>query len=61
MHIDEKKKFDRRTIDRKIREGEIFQKDYKAYLAGLPDVSDKVYESEQETAGGEGGQKRKGG
>jgi len=48
MHVDEKKKFDKRTIDRKIREGSIPWKEYEDYLASLPDVSDKAYEPESE-------------
>lgn len=48
MHTDESKKFDKRSIDRKIREGSLPRKEYKDYLASLPDVSDKVYEPEQD-------------
>jgi hypothetical protein len=48
MHIDENKKFDKRSIDRKIREGSLPRKEYKDYLASLPDVSDKVYDPEQD-------------
>lgn len=43
MHIDENKKFDRRSTDKGIREGSISEKEYKEHLASLPDVSDKVY------------------
>jgi len=50
MHIDENKRFDKRTIDREIREGSISQKEHKEYLAGLPDVSDKVYDPEEQTS-----------
>jgi len=48
MHIDEQKKFDKRTIDRKIREGHISQKEYQQYLKSLQDVSDKIDEGEKE-------------
>lgn len=48
MHIDENKKFDKRSIDRKIREGSLPRKEYKDYLAGLPDVSDKIYDPGQD-------------
>jgi hypothetical protein len=48
MHIDENKKFDKRTMDRKIREGLISQKEYKQYMASLPDVSEKIYTEEDE-------------
>lgn len=43
MHIDESKKFDKRNIERNIKEGVITQKDYELYLSKLPDVSDKIY------------------
>ncbi len=55
MHIDEQKKFDKRTIDRKIREGQISQKEYQQYLKGLRDVSKKIDEGEKESAEKEGG------
>ena len=42
MHIDQNKKFDKRSIDQAIREGLISQKEYEDYLASLPDVSDKI-------------------
>lgn len=48
MHIDGKKKFDKRGVDRKIREGSISQRQYEDYLASLPDVSDKVYDPANE-------------
>jgi hypothetical protein len=41
MHVDEKKRFDKRSVDQRIREGLISQKEYENYLKGLPDVSDK--------------------
>lgn len=40
MHIDEDKKFDRRTIERNLREGTISAEEWKKYLETLPDVSD---------------------
>jgi len=42
MHVDPEKKFDKRSIERKIREGLVSQKEYEDYLAGLPDLSGKV-------------------
>lgn len=48
MHIDEDKKFDKRNIERNIKNGVITLKDYQAYLAKLPDVSDKIYNPEEE-------------
>jgi len=41
MHIDENKKFDRRNIERNIKNGIISQKDYEIYLSKLPEISDK--------------------
>ena len=46
MHIDESKKFDRRNIDRNLKEGVITLKEYEGYLAKLPDASDKIYTPE---------------
>ena len=47
MHTDEQKKFDVRTIGRNTKSGIITQKDYETYLSKLPDVSDKVFNSEE--------------
>lgn len=47
MHIDEKKKFDIRNIERNIKEGIISQKDYEIYLSKLPDLSDKIFNPEE--------------
>ena len=46
MHIDENKKFDKRTIERNIKNGIITQKDYESYLSKLPDVSDRLFNPE---------------
>jgi len=43
MHIDESKKFDKRNIDRNIKNGIITKKDYEIYLSKLPDVSGKIF------------------
>jgi hypothetical protein len=43
MHIDESKKFDKRNIERNLKEKIITQKEYENYLAKLLDVSDKIY------------------
>jgi len=51
MHIDENKKFDRRNIERNIRERIISQKDYEIVLAKLPDISDKLFNPEEPPAG----------
>jgi hypothetical protein len=54
MHIDENKKFDRRNIERNIKNGTISQKDYEFYLSKLPDVSDKLSTPEGSLSGSEG-------
>ncbi|MGA2462909.1 MAG: hypothetical protein ABSH06_00955 [Thermodesulfobacteriota bacterium] len=46
MHIDENKKFDKRNIERNIKNGVITQKDYETYLSKLPDVIDKLFNLE---------------
>lgn len=40
------KKFDLRTIERKIQAGEITEKEYQEYLASLPDESENATEME---------------
>ena len=42
MHIDETKKFDKRTIQRNLKEGIVSAKEWEQFLKKLPDVSDKV-------------------
>ncbi len=42
MHIDESKKFDRRTIEKKLREGIVSAEEWENFLRTLPDVSDNV-------------------
>ena len=42
MHIDENKKFDKRSIERNLREGTVSAKEWEEYLKKLPDISDKV-------------------
>jgi hypothetical protein len=46
MHIDEGKKFDKRNIERNIKDGIITQKDYEIYLSKLQDVSEKLFNPE---------------
>ncbi len=48
MHVDESKKFDKRNIERNIKDGIITQKEYEAYLAKLPDASDKIFIPEED-------------
>lgn len=48
MHIDESKKFDKRNIERNIKNGVIAQKDYEIHLSRLPDASDKIFFPEED-------------
>ncbi len=61
MHIDENKKFDKRTIEKNLREGVVSAEEWKKYLRSLPDVSDNVdfviIEEEKGEATGDGGEK----
>jgi hypothetical protein len=50
MHIDETKKFDKRNIQRNLKDGLVSQKDYESYLSKLPDASDKVFVADTEPA-----------
>ena len=43
MHVDPNKRYDKRSIERRIREGLISQNEYDKYLARLPDLSKKAY------------------
>jgi hypothetical protein len=52
MHTDENKRFDRRNIKSCLRRGLITQKDYESYLLKLPDVSDKMFPTNEEDSGG---------
>ena len=47
MHTDENKKFDKRNIERNVKNGIITQKDYEIYLSKLPDLSDKLFDLER--------------
>ncbi|MFQ5843208.1 MAG: hypothetical protein ACE5I8_12325 [Thermodesulfobacteriota bacterium] len=42
MHIDENKKFDKRTIESNLKKGIVSAKEWEEFLKKLPDVSDKV-------------------
>ena len=50
MHTDENKKFDKRNVERNIKDGIITQKDYEIYLSKLPNVSDKLFNPEETSA-----------
>jgi len=43
MHIDGNKKFDKRNIEKNIKDRLITFKDYETFLSGLPDISEKIY------------------
>ncbi len=45
---DDERRFDVRTIERKLNEGELSQEEYDEYLEDLPDVSDNAVEMEAE-------------
>jgi hypothetical protein len=47
MHIDETKRFDRRNIEKNVKDGMISPKDYEIYLSRLPDVSEKAFLGEE--------------
>ena len=47
MHIDESKRFDKRDIERNIKNGIMTQKDYEIYLSKLPDSIDKLFNPEE--------------
>jgi hypothetical protein len=47
MHIDENKRFDKRNIEKNIKDGTITEKDYEMFLSKLPDASDKSFNSEE--------------
>jgi predicted fused transcriptional regulator/phosphomethylpyrimidine kinase len=42
MHIDDNKKFDKRTIEKNLREGIVSVEEWEKFLRTLPDVSDNV-------------------
>jgi len=47
MHTDENKIFDKRNMERNIKNGIITPEDYEIYLSKLPDVSDKLINPEE--------------
>lgn len=59
MHIDENKKFDKRNIEKNIKNGVITEKDYEMFLSKLPDVSDKLFGPEEVPADSEGPEAKK--
>jgi len=48
MHIDESKKFDKRNIERNIKDDVITLKDYETYLSRLSDAGDKMFLPEED-------------
>ena len=59
MHIDENKRFDKRNIEKNVKDGIITEKDYETFLSKLPDVSDKLLNPEEAVAGSEEVEARK--
>ena len=53
MHIDENKRFDKRNIEKNVKDGIITEKDYEMFLSKLPDVSDKLFNPEEAVADSE--------
>jgi hypothetical protein len=47
MHIDESKRFDKRNIEKNIKNGVFPQKEYEIYLSKLPDVSNKIFNPDE--------------
>ena len=47
MHTDETKKFDKRNIERNVKDKIITQKDYEIYLSKLTDVKDNVFNPDE--------------
>jgi len=47
MHLDPEKKFDKRNLERGVRNGIITEKDVKTYLSKLPDLSGKLSSEEE--------------
>jgi len=52
MHIDEQKQFDKRNIERNIKNGIITRKDYEIYLSKLPDASGNIFNPEEDSLNG---------
>ena len=59
MHIDDNKKFDKRNIEKNIKDRIITEKEYEMFLSKLPDVSDKLFGPEEMVADSEEGEARK--
>jgi len=59
MHIDENKRFDKRNIEKNVKDGIITEKDYEMFLSKLPDVSDKLFSPEEVPADSEGPEVKK--
>ena len=53
MHIDENKRFDKRNIQKNVKDGIITEKEYEMFLSKLPDVSDKLFSPEEAPADSE--------
>ena len=49
MHTHEAKRFDKRNIESSLQKGVVTPKEYESYLSKLPDVSDKVFNPEEDS------------
>jgi len=58
MHIDENKRFDKRNVERNVKNGIITPKDYEIYLSKLPDVSDKLFDPEKYSVDSDEGEEK---
>lgn len=48
MHVDENKKYDKRNVERNIKNGAVTPKDYENYLSRLPDACEKIFSPEED-------------
>ena len=55
MHTHEAKRFDKRNIERNLRKGDVTPKEYESYLSKLADISDKVFNPEEDSGDKEEG------
>ena len=58
MHIDENKRFDKRNIEKNVKDGIITEKEYEMFLSKLPDVSDKLFSPEEAVIDSREGEER---
>ena len=59
MHIDENKRFDKRNIEKNLKDGIITEKEYEMFLSKLPDASEKLFSPEEVVADSDEGETSK--